>query len=407
IAGLTAAWRRRLGIRRPVRVVLAEGHTTPFTMGLLRPAIVLPAGAAAWSPARLEAVLAHELGHVARLDILWLRLENLAQTLFFFHPAAWIAPRRLGRLRELLCDRLVLSGPWLDAEPYARSLLETLRAAPAGGPSLQPAAPALAETREGLEMRLHAITTSARGLAPRLSVTLAVLALLGGLLLPMAPARAQPASAAAPSPAPRAADGNPIHWTRDRGLTEPRKISAPAPVYPDEARKQRIQGTVVLQALIGTDGAIHDLKVLRPMPGGLTEAAEEAVRQWRFEPARNAAGQAVPVRYTLTVRFVLSGETPHFSPDSGLTEPRKIRAVAPVYPEKARRQGIQGTVVFDALIGTDGSVHDLKVLQSQPAGLTGAAEAAVRQWRFEPARNARSEPVAVRYKLTVRFRLAR
>ncbi|GEM_PF-4066107 len=78
---LLGLWRRRLHIRRRVRVLLARGLPGPFTMGLLRPVIALPEEAAGWPRERMEAILAHELAHVARLDVLWLRLENLVQVL--------------------------------------------------------------------------------------------------------------------------------------------------------------------------------------------------------------------------------------------------------------------------------------------------------------------------------------
>jgi len=104
-------------------------------------------------------------------------------------------------------------------------------------------------------------------------------------------------------------EGNsaPSQPTLPDGVTEPQKISSPAPVYPEDARQQGIEGSVVLDALVGTDGAVHGLKILRSPDGELSGAAEEAVRQWRFRPARNRDGRAVAVHYVLTVRFVLAG----------------------------------------------------------------------------------------------------
>jgi TonB family protein len=99
-----------------------------------------------------------------------------------------------------------------------------------------------------------------------------------------------------------------------------RKVQAPAvmpklihrvrPVYPEQARKARIDGVVLLEATIGTDGTVQGLKPFRSEPMGLTEAAMEAVRQWRYEPARDAAGNPVDAKMTVTVSFMLDRSTP-------------------------------------------------------------------------------------------------
>ena len=70
------------------------------------------------------------------------------------------------------------------------------------------------------------------------------------------------------------------------------------------ARQMKVQGSVVLQALIGKDGLIQDLRVLSG-PGILSTAAQEAVRQWRFKPYLQN-GQAVETEANITVNFTIS-----------------------------------------------------------------------------------------------------
>ncbi len=82
----------------------------------------------------------------------------------------------------------------------------------------------------------------------------------------------------------------------------PVRVFAPDPVYPEPARQARVEGVVVLQAIIDTVGRVADLKVLKGLPSGLTEAAVDAVSQWRFEPA-TLEGRPVAVRYLVTVSF--------------------------------------------------------------------------------------------------------
>ena len=80
-------------------------------------------------------------------------------------------------------------------------------------------------------------------------------------------------------------------------------ISRVQPVYPPFAIQARIQGNIVLHAIIGRDGQVSELEVLSGHPL-LVNAAVEAVRQWRYRPTL-LNGQAVEVETTITVSFVL------------------------------------------------------------------------------------------------------
>jgi protein TonB len=82
----------------------------------------------------------------------------------------------------------------------------------------------------------------------------------------------------------------------------PKRIYAPDPHYPEEARHARVQGVVILQTIIDTAGKVTDVRVLKGLPSGLTEAAVEAVSSWRFEPA-TLEGKPVAVYYLVTVSF--------------------------------------------------------------------------------------------------------
>ncbi len=105
---------------------------------------------------------------------------------------------------------------------------------------------------------------------------------------------------APPAPEPE----GPIRFVVGGNITEPKKVSGPNPLYPEAARRARIQGVVVLECTIGKDGIVNDVKVLRGLPLGLTEAAVEAVNKWRFQ-ASTLNGKPVEVLYILTVRFNL------------------------------------------------------------------------------------------------------
>ncbi|MHC4992882.1 MAG: energy transducer TonB, partial [Planctomycetota bacterium] len=92
------------------------------------------------------------------------------------------------------------------------------------------------------------------------------------------------------------------------GVSPPRLIpeSRVQPIYPELARVTRVEGNVILQAVVRSDGTVGEIRVLRcNRPNlGFEEAAIEAVRQWRYEPARQH-GRPVDVYFTVYVEFRL------------------------------------------------------------------------------------------------------
>jgi len=105
------------------------------------------------------------------------------------------------------------------------------------------------------------------------------------------------------APPPPEPEG-PIRFVVGGNITEPVKLSGPNPIYPEAARRARIQGVVVLECTIGKDGRVQNVKVLRGLPLGLTETAVDAVNKWKFQPS-TLNGKPVEVLYILTVRFNL------------------------------------------------------------------------------------------------------
>jgi protein TonB len=87
------------------------------------------------------------------------------------------------------------------------------------------------------------------------------------------------------------------------GMTPPRKIVEVAPAYPAIARSARVQGVVILEAVIDAKGRVESVRVLRSIPL-LDQAAVDAVQQWRFTPAL-LNNEPVPVVMTVTVNFTL------------------------------------------------------------------------------------------------------
>ncbi len=211
-------------------------------------------------------------------------------------------------------------------------------------------------------------------------------------------------------------------------IKEPKKITHVGPEYPEIARAAGIQGVVIVEVLIGEDGAVREAKVLRPVPM-LDQAALDAVLQWKYTPTL-LNGQPVPIVMTVTVTFSLNDkaneapvaqraatdapEPAKFKTASGaemvpvrvgsdIKEPIKTKNVAPVYPPEAQRAGVQGAVIIEAVIDTDGTVKQARVLRSVP-GLDESAVNAVRQWEYTPTL-LNGAPVPVIMTVTVAFTL--
>ena len=175
------------------------------------------------------------------------------------------------------------------------------------------------------------------------------------------------------------------------------------PIYPDEARKARISGIVILETVIDHNGVVKDVTVRKPLPFGLSEAAVNAVKQWSFKPG-TLKGEAVDVIYNVTVNFQLEPYDAPLRVGGDVQAPVVIENVEPSYTEEARKAGISGIVIIQALIGRDGLVKDASVLKPLPFGLDQAAVDAVKQWKFKPGMLA-GKPVDVVFNLTVNFRL--
>ena len=88
------------------------------------------------------------------------------------------------------------------------------------------------------------------------------------------------------------------------GIVPPTVLEKHDPVYPDQERSAKIEGTVALAIVVGTQPAAHDIKVTKSLTPGLDASAVSAVRTWRFQPGTKN-GKAVSVRATIEVHFRL------------------------------------------------------------------------------------------------------
>ena len=90
------------------------------------------------------------------------------------------------------------------------------------------------------------------------------------------------------------------------GVTAPRLILETRPNYTSDAMKAKIQGDVVMEAVVRTDGRVGEVRVVRSLDKahGLDDEAVKTVKQWRFEPGKKE-GVAVPVLVEIEITFTL------------------------------------------------------------------------------------------------------
>jgi beta-lactamase regulating signal transducer with metallopeptidase domain len=115
----------RGGLRR-VRLLQSERRALLVTWGARTPKILLPAGAAGWTPQRIRIVLAHELAHAGRGDWVVQTIGELLRAIYWFNPLFWLASRRLRRESELAADDAVIEAG-VAAADYASELVAIAR----------------------------------------------------------------------------------------------------------------------------------------------------------------------------------------------------------------------------------------------------------------------------------------
>lgn len=190
-------------------------------------------------------------------------------------------------------------------------------------------------------------------------------------------------------------------------------------VYPKDAAKAGKEGIVFVSTIISEKGVPGALTVEKSADKQLDEAAVAAIRKTRFTPGK-IDGKNVRVKITIPVSFKLSKENKTVkdepqkeSKSDILTEADKMPEIvggmesllkAVVYPESAKRAGIQGKVFVSVVIGENGKIHSTEVMKGAHPDLDAAALNAVNKISFIPGEH-QGKKVKVKLVIPVQFRL--
>jgi D-alanyl-D-alanine endopeptidase (penicillin-binding protein 7) len=271
----------RCGIDRHVRLRVVDTLASPITAGCWRPVVLVPAAlVTGMPPALLEALLAHELGHVRRHDYLVNLVQNVIETLLFYHPAVWWIARRIRHEREQIADDFA-----------ARQLGEPRRLASALSEleRLQFSGHHLAQAAAGgdLVARIRRLVRPApQALDWRAALPVLALALACAAGAHALSTRAGAGVTAADQSRPARLD-----------FTSCRKSQ-----YPVADVAASHEGTVTVGFLVDADGTVADSRLLRSSGfSGLDKAAQSALHKCLFAPALRH-GQ--PVREWAAVQYV-------------------------------------------------------------------------------------------------------
>ncbi len=127
---------------------------------------------------------------------------------------------------------------------------------------------------------------------------------------------------------PAAVESLPPLQSLDSTVTRPQAIQKFSPEYSEEARAAELEGTVLIVAVIATDGTARDLHLIRSLGLGLDEKALEAVQRWRFAPG-TLDGRPVSLPATIDVDFFLPSKQSYwhligvkFQTPAGVSTPR-------------------------------------------------------------------------------------
>ncbi len=406
-----------LGLRRPIVLLQSDHPTLLVTWGLRRPRVILPAAARGWTGERARIVLRHELAHIRRGDWAAQMAGELLRAVYWFNPLVWIACARLRQESEHACDDAVLAGG-VDATDYATHLLDLARTLNAAR-RLNVPAPAMARA-SSLEGRICAMLNDRldrRPLAAPMRIAVAVAFVIVTAAIAGAAAQGRfstfsgtvvdetngflpDATLVLTNNANRAR--HEVHADRTGHFEF---VGLPPGDYTVEVTQLGFAPQTEPITMVGRDLA----RVIRLELGSLHETITIAggPRTTAPDPPDpNRAQKLATLRQNAEERQKRATERCAGAASGGLggniLQPHKIVDVRPVYAEHLTSAGIVGTVTMEALIGTDGTVREVRVLSSPHPDLERAAVDAVKAWEFTTT-ILNCTPVDVRMHVTANF----
>jgi len=368
------------GLPRPVRLLAGTGPTLLVTWGYRRPIVLVPALVASWPAERIQVVLRHELAHIQRRDWLVLMTAELLRALHWFNPLVWVACRHLRLESERACDDVVLRHG-VEGSAYATQLLDIARSFGRHRIVWLPA-PAMARATS-LERRVAAMLNPAINRGPVTNrariATIAAASILTASL----------AGFGASAQTFGSVSGSVVDAT-NRPIAGATLVLTGAPNQAKHELRSDAGGHFEFVGLPGGDYRLEAFVAgFQPYRTNVLVGSRPA--------HRIVALQVGSLMETVTVSAVGDGPRGELAepvmPDSSgcvataqggrIAPPMKLRDVPAAYPPLLYDTKIDGRVVLEGRIGTDGAMREVRVISpAQHPDFDAAAVEAVRRWRF-------------------------
>lgn len=180
--------------------------------------------------------------------------------------------------------------------------------------------------------------------------------------------------------------------------TAPEMIGTPQIAYPDEARKNGVEGTLTAYFTIAEDGTTKNITIEKSLPFGVDSAVTAGLQRLRFKPAKvHENTVAVRMYFDYRVSAVYSER------DSNVSKPKITAQPDPVYPQKYSAEKLKGEVLVILRCSADGKVFVIGVSSVMPKEFDRAAREAAEKIIFEPAVHKKSKK-PVSQEMTVKYK---
>ena len=284
----------KMKINKEIKVYFSENISVPLTRSFLKPKIFLPVKAKDWNFSELNSIIAHELAHIKRKDIIFLIFETLINILYFFHPLIWFSRNRLSLQREKVCDEMAIRAIKGNAFDYGKCILSNLENCLNLKPKLA-FMNGFVFSKNTILQRFEYILNRKEEKMLKLKVAqkfMLVFLIAAGLLYSI--------------------DDSIVVETKVDSAkfvvydVAPKLLEQVSPEYPEAEKKKGLEGQIWLEVEVKIDGFVGEISVTENKTGSkvLAKSSIEAIKKWKFEPALKD-GKAIKSWIRFPVNFSL------------------------------------------------------------------------------------------------------
>lgn len=180
----------------------------------------------------------------------------------------------------------------------------------------------------------------------------------------------------------------------------PEFITAIEIEYPDDARKNGVEGSLRASFVIAENGSAKDIVIEKSLPHGVDEAVKTGIQNMRFKPAMR---EGKPVEAKMFIDYIVAAIYEHN--DKNVKKPKFIDKPDPIYPVEHLAEKRKGMVEVRAIFFADGKMEIIGVGSTMPRAFDNAAIEAAKKIKFEPAIHKKSKkPVTQQVFLEYKFK---